>query len=171
MENVIIPPKLRYVSHYNSGLGSFASGELYGYIDMRGKQVIPQFFEDAKPFSEGLAAVKLGGRWGYIAPDGASAIPAQFVCIRGMARPFRQGLAGVAQNGKWGHINRDGEFLTAPRFDMALEFSEDLAVVELDKRSGYVNPSHSSVLSESGTFLGRFCCGPRRYRRGSQVGC
>ena len=111
------------------------SGELYGYIDRDGNQVVPPFFEDARAFSEGVAAVKLNGRWGYIFPDGSTAVPIRYICERGMAGPFRNGLARVALDGRWGHINRDGKFVTE-RFDMAYEFSKGMAAVILEKRTG-----------------------------------
>src|SRR5437762_5550765 len=41
-------------------------GTAWGFIDNRGKIIIPPRFEAAQPYSEGLAAVKREGRWGYI---------------------------------------------------------------------------------------------------------
>ncbi|HEY3707457.1 MAG TPA: WG repeat-containing protein, partial [Terracidiphilus sp.] len=136
---VVVRPRYRSISHFSGGLACIYDGTLYGYIDRDGNLVIPPFFEDARAFSEGVAAVKLNGAWGYINPDASTAIPMRFFCERGMAGPFRQGRARVARNGKWGHINRDVEFVTEPRFDMAYEFSEGMAPVILDKRTGYVN--------------------------------
>jgi hypothetical protein len=113
---------------------------LCGFINTYGHQVIPPFFDEARPFSEGLAAVKLGGKWGYISARGACVITPQFDCGNSsMAGPFRQGLARVARDGKWGYINPTGEFVIPPQFDVALEFSEGLAEVGIGNRRGFVN--------------------------------
>lgn len=60
-----------------------ASGPLFpvpmngatGFINDRGKVVIPGRYEGALPFSEGLAAVRHEGRWGYIDRSGKEVIP------------------------------------------------------------------------------------------------
>jgi len=57
----------------------------------------------------------------------------------------------VARNSKWGHINRDVEFVTEPRFDRSYEFSEGIASVILDRRTGYVNLQ--GELAVSATYL------------------
>lgn len=38
----------------------------HGFIDNRGKEVIPFNYEDAHDMSEGLAAVKQNGKWGFV---------------------------------------------------------------------------------------------------------
>ena len=37
-----------------------------GYIDKKGKVVIPLKYEDAHNFKEDMAAVKSNGKWGFI---------------------------------------------------------------------------------------------------------
>lgn len=166
--NVVVPPRYGYVTHFSNGLACFRdktlyeAKSLYGFLDTKGNQVIPPFFEDARPFSEGLAAVKMNGKWGYIHPDGSIAIAMQFVCERGMAGPFRQGRGRVAKDGKWGHIDAQGQFITPPIYDMALEFSEGLAPIEIKKLRGFVNLAGDLAIPANYENVDSFSCGLAR---------
>jgi len=62
-----------------------------GFINDRGKLVIPARYEAALPFSEGLAAVRREGRWGYIDRSGKEVIP----CVYRTAESFHDGIAIV----------------------------------------------------------------------------
>lgn len=44
------------------------------FIDASGNQVIKEYFDDARSFSNGYAAVKKNGKWGYIDKEGKIAI-------------------------------------------------------------------------------------------------
>ena len=45
------------------------------------------------------------------------------------AKIFADGMAAVKQNGKWGYADTDGNLVIQPQFDLALDFSEGVAVV------------------------------------------
>jgi hypothetical protein len=45
-------------------------GDKWGYIDKKGKMVIPAVYDGADIFSEGLARVEVNGKWGYIDTKG-----------------------------------------------------------------------------------------------------
>lgn len=60
------------IEYFSEGLARIrrASGDLqgaWGYIDLRGREVVPCVFDETRDFSDGLAAVKTEGKWGYIA--------------------------------------------------------------------------------------------------------
>jgi serine/threonine protein kinase len=55
---------------FSEGLAVVIDGQLYGYIDKLGREVIPPRYDDARHFSEGLAAVKQGESWVYIDKTG-----------------------------------------------------------------------------------------------------
>ncbi len=105
----------------------------HGFIDRRGKLVIPARFEDAQGFAEGLAGVKLDGKWGYLDKTGAMAIPAQFARIEDFAEVhrFREGLAVVETARGTAVINRQGRVVIksrGPGFSRFSSFFEGRAV-------------------------------------------
>lgn len=76
----------------------------WGYLDRKGREIIPPRFEKAWPFHEGLAAVRMHGKWGYINRNGHVVIGYKF------DRPghFKRGQAKVIYRGKRIYINRFG---------------------------------------------------------------
>ena len=74
--------------------------ELPGYVDARGKTVIPHRYNAARAFREGLAPVATDSRWGYIDVLGRMVLDALY----DEARPFHEGLAAVRQEDRWGYI-------------------------------------------------------------------
>ena len=73
------------------GLQAMRRGNLWGYIDAQGEQVIQTRFSSARDFSEGLAPVSVDHRWGYIDRNGEFVIPPQFR----LAGEHRNGRAPV----------------------------------------------------------------------------
>lgn len=63
-------------------------------------------------------------------------------------------LKPARQNEKWGYVNAAGQFVIAPQFDLADQFSEGVAAVELNKRFGYVGTD------------GHFVVEPKYFRAG-----
>jgi hypothetical protein len=120
----------------------------FGYVDRRGRFVIPPRFDRAENFSEGLAAVSVrdhrdcGRSWeagnmeclrasnpvGYIDETGEMQIEPRF----GYGADFKGGLAVVSMpDGKWGFIDRVGRVLGQIQFDGARQFSEGYAAVQM----------------------------------------
>ena len=129
----------------------------FGFINQRGKILIPFRFIQVKLFHEGLACAavlsKTGTvKWGYINPKGSWVIPPLF----NLARSFHEGLAAVGYQrlpkyrqrleslfpltqAHWGFINQKGKFMIKPQFKKALSFSEGLAAVCISKGCGYID--------------------------------
>ena len=68
----------------------------WGYIDRRGKLIVPLQWDDVWDFSGGLAAVKLNGKRGYINGIGEVAIPLEW----DSTSPFKNGEAIVKKAGR-----------------------------------------------------------------------
>lgn len=141
----------------------------FGFVDQKGKIVIPLTFERAEDFFEGLAKVYRDGKWGFIDKRGKVVIDYQFEDVarfsNGRARfvekgqygfidtdgrvavepryetayDFTDGLAAVSVGGKWGFIGQDGKMVIKPRFDSVREFDHGLAYVCEGTRVGYVD--------------------------------
>ena len=119
----------------------------YGYLDLRGREVIPLAFGFAGTFSEGLAAVQRGAKWGYINKNGKEVIPFVF----DYAGAFGGGLAPAKSGSKSGFINRSGSFAFQLDFDSASGFGIGDEVTDVSDfwtktgRLGYVNTSGTVI--------------------------
>ncbi len=130
----------------------------FGYIDLAGREVIPEIYDDIRGFSEGLVAVnigasahppKTGGLWGFCNYDGQVVVKMQYEAVRS----FHEGIAGVKQRGRWGFINPQGEWIVPPTFEQVGDFSEGLAPIRLDGKWGYINPSGSTTIAPRFDFV------------------
>lgn len=149
---------------YSEGLAIArgANSRYFGYVDESEKLVIPEKFEDVRPFHDGLAAacidldenlqdpevsLRQGRRtWGYIDKKGNWAIKPQF----SSAQSFSDGLGCVSMFFKknpdskdpdpemverYGYIDKTGKFVLPAVFKFADPFSEGLACVTVDSSS------------------------------------
>jgi hypothetical protein len=83
-----------------------------GFINQRGKGVIPLRFEGAQDFSQGVAAAPKKAKWGFINEKGESAIPLKFDAFGS----FDGKQAPARVNDKWGIIEVKGNRVIEPQF-------------------------------------------------------
>ena len=134
-----------------------------GYINKKGKIVIPQIYKAAGDFSEGLAAVQSVDTelWGYIDKDGELVIP----MIYEGAAPFREEAACVVKDGLAGYIDKDGNVIIDFKFKSESDkyidngFYGGLAVVQDSSgKYGYINKNGDFVIpakyKEAAPFIG-----------------
>lgn len=147
--NVIVLPRYDYYGYgffdnlmvVNTGgkvspTDVFGGGK-WGFINTKGKEVIPCKYDNVRDFSEGLAVVNiggefgtslvLGGKYGYIDTTGKEVVPLRY----DDANDFSEGLAPVVLNGKCGYINKKGKEVIPFKYNVAGKFSEGLAVVSI----------------------------------------
>jgi len=129
----------------------------FGFIDEKGKLVIPTIYEQADSFSEELASVKIkGGKWGYIDRSGNMIIQP----IYEDANPFSEGLAQVKfsnSEGEYGYIDRTGKRVIKSNFEYydesgcrgnnQVSFHDGLAAVKDSKTKKY------GFIDKNGTFI------------------
>jgi len=77
----------------------------YGFVNEKGKTVIPFVYEKASSFSEELAPVQKKEKWGFLNNKGKIVIP--FVYEE--AHSFSEGLACVKKDGKYGFIDKENK--------------------------------------------------------------
>ncbi len=127
---------VEYVRTFSEGFAMIVtSARLYGFINEKGKKVVPPQYASAHEFSEGLAAVKSGDKWGFINSKGDIVIEPQYTAVG----DFKEGLAFVQVNGQYGYIDRKGQMIINPQFDKAANFSEGLASVMTGGSYGFIN--------------------------------
>jgi len=120
----------------------------FGYINQKGKLVIPYRFTWARDFHQGFAVVQLSkGRYAYIDKKGKVVLHSnKWLAVD----DFSEGLAGVQvevtdnsayrgyQDQKYGFIDRTGKFVIPPRFYGVQKFSEGKALVfQTGRNHGY----------------------------------
>ena len=92
----------------------------YGWINARGKVVIPVEWEDGGTFSEGVAPAKRDGKWGYIDERGTEVLPFKWES----ADSFERGYARVEGPEGWGMIDRQGILVIDPTWDHLYQMNE-----------------------------------------------
>ena len=118
----------------------------FGYINAKGKWVIPPRFDHASNFAaNGLASAGKNGKSGYINAQGKWVIPPKF----DTAGHFEtNGLAPIFENRKMGFINAKGEWVIPPKFEARFsDFSANgLAEVIENGKIGYINAKGEWVI-------------------------
>ncbi|MDI9476342.1 MAG: WG repeat-containing protein, partial [Bacillota bacterium] len=80
-------------------IGNYPNSK-YGYINKKGKEVIPLKYDTAWSFYQEFALVELNGKYGYIDKTGKEITP----IIYDHAFVVIDGVAVVRHNNKWGIV-------------------------------------------------------------------
>lgn len=125
----------------------------FGYIDTRGKLVIPLIYDDATDFNEGVAFVMNKELRGYIDTSNQLVIP----LVNMAGNPFSEGLADV--NDKMflsGYIDKSGQIVIPMQFAVAFPFSEGLAFAGRSDTIGFINRFGEFVIASDFYFAKKF---------------
>lgn len=129
----------------------------YGFINKNGQWVIKPQYDRAESFSEGLAGVWIGdvlnaflsilsmvpnppeitGTWHYLEKSGTC----NFKIRNGWVGSFSEGLVQRKFGGVSTYLDRRGSEVIKTHFDIAKPFSNDLALVKVGNKWGYINKS------------------------------
>lgn len=114
------------VKEFTEGLAPVRmNSKKFGFIDTKGKVVIPAEFETVGYFNNGVAWVKtMDGKLGYVDKTGKWIINPEFEA--GKDFDAASGLARVKKNGQWSYVNKSGEILKIDSESFG-DFSEGLA--------------------------------------------
>ncbi|MFP7299156.1 WG repeat-containing protein [Neobacillus niacini] len=140
---VITSKSYSFIGEYHGGRAVAADttsdgGYLYGYLNRRGKEVIPLSYESASDFQDGKALVKIkGGNYALIDLTGkvVKSYPYPFVDDYGEGTlAFRE-----SNDGKWGYIDESGKVRIDPQFTGTQPFVDGRAVVQTSDTYGLIN--------------------------------
>lgn len=142
--NVQITPYI-----YDCGYGNFHNGisvihknGKYGFINYKGKEVVPCIYDHAGYLSEGLIAMSKNGKSGFIDKNGKTIIPFNYTDTH----KFSEGLAAVEKNGFTGYINKEGIFVIPPKYDwLSQPFSGGFAAVEKNEKFGFIDRKGNQI--------------------------
>lgn len=145
-------------SHMENGLcivWSKEEGHKIGFVNAKGKEVIPCIYDAAMSFSNQYAAIakEIDGKksWGFIDKKGKEIVP----CIYKEVKDFStDGLAAICINDEqtkedlWGFVNTKGEITIPATFNNTDGFSEGMARVynKKERASGYINTKGELVI-------------------------
>lgn len=131
----------------------------YGYINRLGKVIVKPQYDRAEDFSEGLGAVckdinnKQNKQCGFVDVNGKEIIPLKFSTVCN----FSEGLSLVSQGGKYFYINQKGEIVIYnPEFSFFESFSEDLAPVRINNKTGFIDKSGLLIIKPSFEYTENF---------------
>ena len=144
-------------------------GEAYGYMDEKGKLVIPYIFKLGTSFYEKdrLAYVQdKDGLWGLIKPDGTFAMRPQYQELR----RFSTGIYAIRKMQKWGLVNIEGNHILQPVYEEIRPLQEEMAAFKNNGLWGFLNsegevailPKYENVMyfsSGLSAFLQNGCMG------------
>lgn len=109
------------VHNFSEGLAAVQVGERWGFIDRRGRVVIPPEYQDGwaavyvrggppiGSFSEGVAAVYRDGTWRFIDAKGRIAVPGHYIKVG--SEGFKDGIITVCGKQSCGYIDKRGRVI------------------------------------------------------------
>ncbi|UIR54474.1 WG repeat-containing protein [Sphingobacterium sp. SRCM116780] len=149
-EVLIMPFYDEFYGFEDGTLAVVSKAGKYGYINKKGKIVIPLLYDDAYDFEGGYAVIKQNEKYGLIFADGKIKLPAKYENLSPIGSPGSFYCAKL--KGKFGVINLDDSLILP--FDFDNEFEGD----QWDKMY-YVKENGRGaqwIYSDSFNFLGKF---------------
>ena len=112
----------------------------YGYLNHKGKEIIPCQYDHASLFKDSRANVSIKGKWGIINTSGKTILPIEYdnSGYRGEAYIYHDSLALIEKNRHYGYVDMDGNIVIQPIYQNAYQFTDGLAPVSVGLW-GYIN--------------------------------
>lgn len=124
------------------GLIPVSRNSVYGFVDIKGREVIELKYDFAYPFSEGVARVENDGRQFLINTKGEEIATLKRYYDRngdGGIEYFCEGLMRVCKDSKWGFIDKTGKEIFGLDFNYVSDFHQGLAFVVKDGKQGFIS--------------------------------
>lgn len=109
---------------FKDGIVGVEVGKKWGYLDTKGKLVIPPKYEVANVFSKGFATVRSDRKWLIVNQAGEEIAFSDNVTD---ANKFSEGLAPIRIGDNWGFASTDGSVAIKPIFKSVGYFNNGLA--------------------------------------------
>ena len=118
-----------------------------GFIDNKGKLVVPYLYTEAYEFSDGLALCYLNGKYGFIDASGKEAIPFTYES----AQSFYNGYAWVSQGGFHFFIDKNNkryevDNVFVPDYQKPVKVTNGLVLIYVAGRKGFSNLNNELVI-------------------------
>lgn len=131
------------ISDFNENFSAVSINKKWGYINQKGREIIPIKYESTWGFSYGYARVKLNGKWGYL--DKTGTVITEFKYTD--ALDFDDSLfAAVCINKKWGIIDRFGNEIIQLKYDDISNIKSGFFLVQINQKWGYIDANGKMVV-------------------------
>ena len=112
-----------------------------GFLDLKGREVIPCIYDEIGVFKLGRTLVRVGDKYGIIDTLGKVILPIEYdyKSTKGNKYVYHDSLALVERNGLLGYVDLEGREVIPLRFEEAYHFSEGLAPVLFNGLWGYID--------------------------------
>jgi len=116
----------------------------WGFINQKGKEVIPPVYDDVKEFQGNMAAVQKGVKWGFVDKEGRWVHKPGFYALIFLLN----GNVWVWNGKKWGLLDNHGKYIRQAQFDkpLALDNSGNLFLIRKNKKYGIMDANGRYVL-------------------------
>ncbi|MDO4897125.1 MAG: WG repeat-containing protein [Moraxella sp.] len=145
--DIVIKPAFEMAYGFDEGLALIKQNGKYGFIDNTGKIIVKAVYDEAWGFLDGRANVVINGKYGFIDKTGNMVIKAMYDKT---GQWFESGLVPAKQGDKWGYINHQGIPIIPFIYNVADDFSENLAVVAQYNNDtlkfGYIDTNGNTIL-------------------------
>lgn len=142
--NLLVPFEYDVIYSFKDGLASFQQNNKYGFLNEQGKVVVPAKYDHAFGFENGLAVVKLNEKKGLIDKTGKEILPTNYVEIYGLSNEW---ILVRNNDYNWEFFDRTGKIAIPTEYDVANSFSEGLAFVKTEDKSGFINKDGNFVIN------------------------
>lgn len=126
---------------YSEGLAAVQHGNKWGFIDDKGRNIIPCKYEEVGDFLNGMARVKSNGKWGFVNKQGREKIECKYdfaADFSGYPAPLE--LALVEEDSDLYFIDKDDNIhVLCDSHESYFSFHEGLAGVEKNNKYGFIN--------------------------------
>lgn len=138
---IVIQPRFDSARRFQEERAIVTVGDRHGVIDKNGTVIVqPQFeFRKMADFHQGFAGVDAGTEAFYIDKSGHRV-------GSGVVHLPQKDLTRINLGNTWGFADKSGKIVIEPKFESVEDFSEGLAVVEINKKFGYINQSGQIVI-------------------------
>lgn len=128
---------------FSDGLLAVEYNDRWGYVNNKGKMVIPAIYDGAAAFYDNIAIVKIDNKMQLIDKKGKLILSKKYDQL---IRDVSSKTITFSIEGKYGLMNHKGEIILESLFDDIDYFYEGLAKVRLGLKYGFINTKGERVI-------------------------
>ena len=152
--------------YFSEGLVQVKKNGKWGFINTKGKLVIPHMYDYATSFYDDRASVRIEEKWGCIDRNGKEILP----CIYDYVGSFSEGLAVIEKEGTYGYVDKTGNVVIPCKYENASFFSGGFAAVKKGNKWGYINENGKNVIPYEYEDVWSFSEGLAAVKKGNKWG-